>query len=182
MKEQILELRRKGYTITQIVEKLGCAKSTVSYHISRNNLGAVKISKELIDDMNEYYLTHTKSETAIKFNVGEATVTKYCLNKRVETTADEKKKKAVLAVLKRRRKIKQMAVEYKGGCCEKCGYNKYIGALEFHHLDPNEKDFGIGKSGHCVAWEKVKKELDKCILVCSNCHREIHGELYSGEA
>jgi hypothetical protein len=79
----------------------------------------------------------------------------------------------------RRRKIKQMAVEYKGGKCQynECGYNKYIGALEFHHLDPNEKDFSIGRSGHCTSWEKVKKELDKCVLVCANCHREIHGEI-----
>lgn len=77
----------------------------------------------------------------------------------------------------RRRKIKQMAVEYKGGQCSKCGYKKYIGALEFHHLDPNEKDFSISKSGHCSSWEKVKIELDKCILVCSNCHKEIHGEI-----
>ena len=70
-----------------------------------------------------------------------------------------------------------MAVEYKGGCCEKCGYKKYIGALEFHHLDPNEKDFGIADKGFIRSWDKIKKELDKCILVCSNCHKEIHNEI-----
>ena len=72
--------------------------------------------------------------------------------------------------------IKVKAVEYKGGCCEKCGYNKYVGALEFHHLDPTQKDFAIGSKGYTRSWEKVKKELDKCILVCANCHREIHSE------
>lgn len=80
----------------------------------------------------------------------------------------------VEAVTKRRRVIKMQAVEYKGGKCCKCGYDKYIGALEFHHLDPSQKDFHLGDKGHCVSWEKVKAELDKCILVCSNCHKEIH--------
>jgi len=44
------------------------------------------------------------------------------------------------------------------------------------HLDPNEKDFGISAKGYTRAWEKVKEELDKCIMVCANCHREIHSE------
>lgn len=86
------------------------------------------------------------------------------------------KKCASLAVSNRRRKIKQLAIDYKGGKCEKCGYNKYVGALDFHHLDPNKKGFGIGNRGHCNSWDKVKVELDKCILVCANCHREIHSE------
>ncbi|QOE32633.1 HNH endonuclease [Klebsiella phage Muenster] len=76
----------------------------------------------------------------------------------------------------RRRELKLLAVEYKGGCCEKCGYDKCIAALEFHHLDPNEKDFGISSSGHTRSFEKLKIELDKCIMVCANCHREIHDD------
>jgi 5-methylcytosine-specific restriction endonuclease McrA len=79
-----------------------------------------------------------------------------------------------VAVQKRRDKIKQMAVEYKGGCCFNCGYTAYIGALEFHHKDPSKKDFGIASKGFTRSWESVKLELDKCILVCANCHREIH--------
>ena len=84
------------------------------------------------------------------------------------------KKCAVDAVQRRRHKIKNLAVEYKGGRCQKCGYNKCIAALEFHHLDPNEKDFNLSHKGHTRSWEANKAELDKCILLCSNCHREIH--------
>lgn len=84
------------------------------------------------------------------------------------------KKCAVDAVQRRRYKVKQDAVTYKGGKCENCGYNKCIGALEFHHLDPKEKDFAISYKGHCKSWEKVKEELDKCVMLCANCHREIH--------
>jgi hypothetical protein len=91
-------------------------------------------------------------------------------------TDEERKEKDKFRVKTHRQKIKQMAINYKGGCCQECGYNKCNAALEFHHLDPNEKDFGIG-SYTVLSWDKVKIELDKCILVCANCHREIHDEL-----
>lgn len=80
------------------------------------------------------------------------------------------RKDAVLDV-RRRNKIK--LVEYKGGKCEICGYNKCIDALEFHHLNPEEKDFGLS-CGDTRSLEKLKSEADKCILVCANCHRELH--------
>ena len=67
-----------------------------------------------------------------------------------------------------------MAVSYKGGCCQVCGYDRCIEALEFHHLDPSQKDFGISKKGYTRSWEKVKEEVEKCILLCANCHREAH--------
>lgn len=80
----------------------------------------------------------------------------------------------VEAVSKRRKKIKKMAIDYKGGKCTKCGYDKCFDALDFHHLDEKEKDFNLGHKGYTRSWEKVKKELDKCILLCANCHREVH--------
>jgi hypothetical protein len=75
-----------------------------------------------------------------------------------------------------RRRRKAKAVEYKGGSCNICGYNKCLAALEFHHLEPEHKDFGLAQHGVPRSWEKQKVELDKCILVCSNCHREIHSK------
>lgn len=80
----------------------------------------------------------------------------------------------VEAVQKRRKRIKEKAVEYKGGKCKKCGYNKCVDAFDFHHRDPRQKDFSIGDKGYTRSWEKVKKELDKCDLLCANCHRELH--------
>jgi hypothetical protein len=76
-----------------------------------------------------------------------------------------------------RRRLKLRAIEYKGGKYQNCNYNKCVAALEFHHVDPTEKDFGLAQSGITKSWEKMKIELDKCILVCANCHREIHFEL-----
>ena len=85
----------------------------------------------------------------------------------------EKRRKRVLAVQKRRNTLKKMAVEYKGGKCCICGYDRFMGALEFHHINPNEKSFGVSERGMTVSWERLRNEIDKCILVCSNCHREI---------
>ncbi|MBP7057990.1 hypothetical protein KBB06_01465 [Candidatus Gracilibacteria bacterium] len=76
------------------------------------------------------------------------------------------------AVAKRRKNIRQQAISYKGGKCHLCGYNRCIEALEFHHFDTN-KEFGISQKGYTRSWETVKKELDKCILLCANCHREV---------
>lgn len=74
-----------------------------------------------------------------------------------------------------RRKLKAKAVAYLGGKCVNCGYSKSNSALEFHHLDPNEKDMNI--SGKVMSWSKLTAELDKCVLLCSNCHKEAHDKL-----
>jgi len=94
-----------------------------------------------------------------------------------EERSSKRKREQVEAVTRRRKKIKNMSIEYKGGKCHICGYDKCVSALEFHHLDPSEKDFGIGHKGYTRSWEKVREELDKCIMVCANCHREIHDGL-----
>lgn len=75
-----------------------------------------------------------------------------------------------------RRKMKRKCIEYKNNKCERCGYSKCDKALSFHHLNPEEKEFQIS-TRLTKDWEVIKVELDKCILVCSNCHMEIHEEL-----
>ena len=76
--------------------------------------------------------------------------------------------------LERQRALKLLCVEYKGNKCEKCGYDKCIASLEFHHKNPKKKDFGIAQKPSSKFNDKIKAELDKCILVCRNCHGEIH--------
>lgn len=80
----------------------------------------------------------------------------------------------IKAVHKRRKRIREKAIEYKGGKCEKCGYDRCMEALEFHHYDPSKKDFSISNRGYTRSWETVKQELDKCNILCANCHRELH--------
>ena len=83
------------------------------------------------------------------------------------------KKCSVERVTKWRQNLKKRAVEYLGGKCQKCGYNKYQGALIFHHREDN-KSFGVAGRGHTRSWKRVKEELDKCDLLCLNCHAEEH--------
>lgn len=66
-----------------------------------------------------------------------------------------------------------------GGKCSRCGYDKYTGALEFHHKDPLKKDFTIGDRDFKL--EECVEEIKKCVMICSNCHRELHAGLWKIE-
>jgi hypothetical protein len=68
--------------------------------------------------------------------------------------------------------LKRAAVRFMGGKCIVCGYNKCLRALHFHHLDPTKKDFNI--SSENWNWTRIEVELEKCILLCANCHAEWH--------
>ena len=74
----------------------------------------------------------------------------------------------------RRYRTKAAAVEYKGGCCNRCNWVGPISAYDFHHIDDN-KEFGIGSAAN-KSWEVIKKEIDKCELLCANCHRAEHSK------
>jgi hypothetical protein len=66
-------------------------------------------------------------------------------------------------------------IQMSGGACEICGYNKNIAALEFHHLDPDKKEFKLDiRLLANRTWKSVLQEFAKCQLVCANCHAEVH--------
>lgn len=73
--------------------------------------------------------------------------------------------------------LKEECVSYKGGKCIRCGYHKCLAAFDFHHRDLREKDMQISSFRNRKMTDKTKHELDKCDLLCANCHREIHDEL-----
>ncbi len=228
MKEKILQLRKQGLTVSQIVAELNCAKSTVSYHINKNGLGGAidsfisDVSVEIIEQIKElkkqektyseilsevditedrlkricrilnlnqpvknfkpiilekdlvievYLKLKSLLKTANYFNVSITVIRKYITDDVIDIKKRNKKSNSN-SVMDFRKNVKIKLVEYKGGCCEVCGYNKSIQALQFHHKNPNEKDFQI--SGKSYSFEKMKVEVDKCMLVCSNCHIEIH--------
>lgn len=235
MKEKIYELRKNGYSLTQIVDELKCSKSTVSYHINKIGLGGVKYEPKLVDDniiekIKEYRLSLKTYDEILKLidiskdklikicrelglnkpinhigvikklNLDEVLqfynnyksirktskhfkIDKYTLRKHYITDEflikrvkkQEKSKSNPQAVIDWRKRKKKELIDYKGGCCEKCGYNKSTRVLQFHHLDPKEKDFNISAKSYSI--ERLKKEVDKCILVCANCHLEIHEEI-----
>jgi hypothetical protein len=79
------------------------------------------------------------------------------------------------AVKKWRKNTKLKLVDSFGSKCCVCGYDRCVEALEFHHLDPSEKDFRWGKiNGNIRGWSTIITEIKKCVMVCSNCHKEVH--------
>ena len=79
-------------------------------------------------------------------------------------------------VNKKRQLTKKKAIEYKGGKCEHCGFDKHHAALTFHHINPKLKAFPISSIGLTRKWITLRDELDKCMLLCSNCHHILHYE------
>jgi transposase len=77
------------------------------------------------------------------------------------------------AVSKRRRRIKQILVAEAGGACALCGYDRCLAALEFHHLDPDEKRFELSRRGVSRSLARARAEAAKCMLLCANCHAEV---------
>src|SRR5688572_9613673 len=96
------------------------------------------------------------------------------MQSRIETrTYADRREYIKAAVIKRRRKLKTQAVMLMGGQCMLCGYDHHQGVLDFHHVNPETKLFAIGSDGNTRSWDRITTELQKCILVCANCHREI---------
>lgn len=74
-----------------------------------------------------------------------------------------------------RKNTKTRIVQAMGGCCQICGYDRCYDSLDLHHINPEEKEFGIGGiRANPKKWKIIAKECKKCILLCKNCHTELH--------
>lgn len=169
LKIQILFLRKKGLNYDEIRKELSCAKATISYHCRKEGLGASNktLTEEQVLKVKDLYLKrNTQKKISEILNVSLHAV------KWQTRTIDRENIGRSKSVVNWRKRIKERLVNLKGGKCQKCGYDKCIEALQFHHIDPSKKDFSIG--GKSWAFERMKKEVDKCILLCANCHIEEH--------
>lgn len=145
----IVSLRKEGKNYTQIRE---AAKA--QYLSTAPSMVYLKTLERLMKVAKEYHISAKRLRIA-----------------GIEILNPQKTKEELTSQASCARKTKLKAIEYKGGKCIVCGYNKSIRALQFHHLDPTQKDFGI--SGTTKSFEKLKPELDKCVLLCANCHGEV---------
>ena len=185
MISKITFLRKEKKTYKEINQITGFSIYIIA-KISReedltNSRKFAPINKEVIAEIVPLYLKLKSTRKVSKeLSISRDTVKKY-LDLDIDNRPDKKlteeeiKKGRVKSVIDWRRRTKIKLVEYKGGKCELCGYSKCFAALEFHHKDPKVKDFTIG--GKSWSFERLKSEVDKCILVCSNCHQEIHSNL-----
>lgn len=88
---------------------------------------------------------------------------------------------SVSATTEYRKRRKLNLIKVSGSQCNLCGYHKSPNALEFHHIDASQKSYGIASKGTCHDLESDLAEIKKCILVCANCHREIHDGDYTAD-
>ena len=128
---------------------------------------------------------HHRDASSKEFNIGTASVSRerlwseaakcdlVCANcHRARHAA--KRRSSGGAVVEFRRRTKQRAVELLGSLCGGCERAFPIAAFEFHHLDAGTKDFAISSDGVPRSWDTVVAELAKCVMLCANCHREVH--------
>ena len=188
LKQKIIHLRNQKWSYKAIQEKLHCARSTIAYHckqlphnedikfqntalIDKTILSWDNDTTRLITSLYKMYIRQTEIADVLELDV--AAIRRFCrpISRRDFSTLSNYNK-----VKLRRKKLKLLAVIFKGQRCEKCGYDKCYEGLAFHHEDPKSKEFGIFRKSS-VSWKKLKKEISKCSLLCTNCHAEVHADL-----
>ncbi len=175
-KQKLIEYVESGMSTTQISKLENKGKTTIRYWLDKYELKTKNKSfKEGYVENPILRINGNPVQSCAKCGISLNEDTGYWRESKKVWQANCKKCQNKYSV-ERWQSNKKRAVNYKGGKCERCGYNKCIDALEFHHIDPLEKDKNFGNI-KIRKWEDQKKELDKCICVCANCHREIHSEL-----
>jgi 5-methylcytosine-specific restriction endonuclease McrA len=162
MNKEELENYIKEHSTREAAEHFGCSQTSIQYWMRK--LGIRKNKKKVYTEIGEKRCPKCgQVKPLIEFYKpnGRKNVS-WC---RICMTAQ---------IVERQHECKKQAVIYKGGGCKVCGFNDYFGALEFHHLDPKEKDIGFSRMSRRFLTNDMIRELDKCILLCSNCHRMVH--------
>ena len=170
-KEEIEKMIDEGKSLNQISKETGKSLTTVRYWVKKLE---IQIKTKNFAELGKKDYGQSRVCPKCKEN---CTIDQFYNRRGKENSSVYCKKCSTIQTLSRLQRLKKQMVDYKGGCCQICGYKKYMGALEFHHIDPTQKDFNLSRMKQYTFDDKVTNELDKCILVCSNCHREIHGGL-----
>jgi hypothetical protein len=161
----------KGYTQRQIGKDLKLSHTAVRYWLKKFKLKTNGKPKEKAKIING-----CKICTECKEN---KTVKEFYLRTDKKNYASKCKKCANKYYGNRIKDVKIKMIEYKGGECERCELklkDSHYSVFDFHHLDPKTKDVKFDKIKF-RKWEKIKSEIDKCALLCSNCHRITHSEI-----
>ncbi len=145
-----------GLSSRQIAAKMEKSQTTIKYWLKKLDLFTRYVRGR---EATTHKCTSCGEVNESSFYKGRKRACKKCVNQND-------------TIIKRNRKI--AAIHHMGGRCVDCGYNRYYGALDFHHLDKSTKEGQI-KFGNW-GMSRILKELEKCVLLCSNCHRERHGE------
>jgi len=161
-REELVELIESGMTISTMAATLGRSGTSVRHWLRRHGLQTQRARGVAAASPGDLVLRRCRRHGFALFVVTKGGRHR-C--KRCRTAA----------VTARRRRVKQILVEEAGGCCARCGSDRFAGALQFHHLDPGEKSFTLSERGLARSIAKARTEVAKCVLLCANCHAEVEG-------
>lgn len=164
LKEQI----ENGISTRGIAKMSGKSQTTVRYWLKKYDIKNEK--KEFFE--TNFKICHSCKEKKLKSEF-------YSRSDRREGCQPYCKKCSNKFFIERWIERKIWAIEYKGGKCVDCeaSYPSFPYVIfDFHHLDPSKKDMNWSKI-RLTSIQKMKDELDKCVLLCSNCHRVRHHEI-----
>ena len=170
-RDELAELVKRGMTIREIAGELDRSTATVRHWLRRYGMTTAATERA----------RHTRDGRA----QGESSLVRVCARHgrtrfviegrgyyRCKLCRSEQ-------VVEHRRRLKELLVAEAGGACALCGYDRHLGALQFHHLDPRSKRLHISQDGVTLSLETIRREVRKCVLLCSNCHAEVEGGIAS---
>lgn len=166
-RELLEELVVDGRSIAEIAEAVELSKGTVRHWLRKYGLSTQRNAQG--------------TEAASARAAGLLTIRRACATHGLTEFVIEGrghyrcKRCRIERVTSHRRAVKAQLVAEAGGRCAICGYDRYLGALEFHHLDPSQKRLGLSQRGNALAISTLRLEAAKCVLLCSNCHAEVEG-------
>lgn len=164
-REQLKPLVDAGLSSGQMAELLGLSKTTVRHWLREHGMQTWYAQRRVASAASESsVMLRCPRHGMTRF--GRRAAGGYRCNR---CRAD--------AVSRRRRRIKRLLVDEAGGACVVCGYDRYVGALEFHHLVPAEKRFALSHRGVTRSLAAAREEARRCVLLCANCHAEVEGGL-----
>ena len=170
-RDELADLVGRGMTIREIAGALDRSTATVRHWLRRYGLSTAA--------------TERARDTRVGRDQGESSLVRVCARHgrtafviegrgyyRCKLCRSEQ-------VIHHRRRLKELLVAEAGGACSLCGYDRHLGALQFHHLDPRSKRLHISQNGITLSLETIRHEVRKCVLLCSNCHAEVEGGIVS---
>jgi hypothetical protein len=169
-REQLAPLVASGATLQQIADELGRSTSTIRHWMAKYGLELTRRHR----NHEKAVAAHTAGDSrfvGVCRSHGETDFLVFASGRHRCARCNTE------AVARRRRRVKLALIEDAGGRCAICGYERYAGALHFHHLDPGQKEFGVSHRGVTIALAKSRGEAEKCLLLCANCHAEVEGRV-----
>ena len=172
-RSELEALIRAGATMAEIAERRGVSLSTVRHWLTRYGLETTNARGRRAEEARA---ARERGLAKVQMECRHHGVTDFWLEGRgyyrcLRCRGD--------AVSRRRRKVKETLVREAGGACALCGYARYPGALQFHHLDPDDKAFTVSNSGTTHSIARAREEARKCALLCANCHAEVEAGVTS---